>query len=72
MKKENNGIEDRIGKFVNSSIENAARDAVLLEAVSQIKSTRSILEQDGRLYLNIGSLYEKERGILSIVLILLI
>ena len=72
MQKENNGIEDRIGQFVNSSIENAARDAVLLETVSQIKSTRSILEQDGRLYLNIGSLYEKERGILSIVLILLI
>ena len=72
MEKENNGTEDQIGQFVNSSIENAARDAVLLGAVSQIKSTRSVLEQDGRLYLNIGSLYEKERRIFSIILILLI
>ena len=72
MEKENNGTEDQIGQFVNSSIENAARDAVLLGAVSQIKSIRSILEQDGRLYLNIGSLYEKERRIFSIILILLI
>ena len=44
----------------------------MLGALCQIKSTRLILEQDGKVNLNVRSLNEKQRGIFRIVLTLLV
>ena len=67
LEQEKNGILDQIGESVDSSIENAAADALLLGAAYQMKNTRPILIQDDKLNLKLRSLSEKQRQIFSTV-----